>query len=75
MGNKERDTMGERLDSTRKELDALRLWLTGDAFMLEHNPHLVFKNLWPRILTLLDDMHDTHVLLDYRLDQLERRDS
>lgn len=43
--------------------------------MLEHNPHLVFKTLWPRILTLLDDMHDTHVLLDYRLDQLERRDS
>ena len=66
----EHDSMGERLDETRDALDKLRGSVTTRRDFYSLNPHAVI-DIFPRVCSILEHMHDTMVVLDHRLNQLE----
>ena len=68
------DLMCKRLDATRKEIEALQLRIAEDHTVFQLNPQMVFTVVIPRLCTILTEMHDTIVLLDHRLHELEKRE-
>ena len=67
------DRIGARLDETREAIEALWRQLDNSRHHLERNPQLVFRQVLPPLYAVLSQMLDTIVLLDYRLNQIEKR--
>ena len=67
------DRMGQRLDETRAAIEALRHRLAEDHVVFQMNPQMVFTIVLPKLCDVLTQLHDTVVVLDHRLNQLENR--
>ena len=66
------DRMGARLDETLKAIEALQRDLNDRQRYFEMNPHVVFTHVLSPLCAILGQIHGTIVLLDGRLDQVER---
>ena len=72
MTSEERDQMGVRLDEGKQSIKKIRRSMTERRQHYLNNPSVVALELLPSVVESLDQLHGIVVVLEHRLNELER---
>ena len=72
MTSEERDQMGVRLDEGKQSIEKIRRSMTERRQHYLNNPSVVALELLPSVVESLDQLHGIVVVLEHRLNELER---
>ena len=72
MSSEEQDRMGSRLDEAKESIEKIRRSMTERRQHYLNNPSVVALELLPRVVESLDQLYGIVVVLEHRLNELER---
>ena len=72
MSSEEQDRMGSRLDEAKESIEKIHQSMTERRQHYLTNPSVVALELLPRVVESLDQLYGIVVVLEHRLNELER---